>query len=350
MIVMRVRKGMYKMKKLGVGILGAGGIARTRMIPGILKSEKVELTAIMGPHQETLDRVKKGMLAGGFSKEQVEAVKTYLSAEDLMKDPSVDLVYIASPVQFHLEQTRLAATYGKHVLSEKPLARTVAEAEEMVRLLREKNLKAGCAFMMRFHTYHRQLKDLVASGAFGQIVSGRCQQVFVYPPMEGAWRQVKALGGGGALMDVGVHNIDLMEFILGSPVKDAKGFVETRTFSYDSDDSCELLLKMENGAVVYIDGAFNRYAPPGGGLLELYGTKGTALLQGSVGQVEGGTYSVRVLDENGVFKTIDLEKDFGDLYTKEIDAFADAILQNTPEPVPMEQGLHIQKIAAWFEE
>lgn len=332
-------------KKLGIGVIGAGGIARTRTIPGILKSELAELSAIMDPSEEVLGRLKA----------QVGEVLATTSLEELLACPKVEAVYIASPVFAHLEQVKACAEAGKHVLVEKPIARTVEEAEEMLRVCREAGIKAGTAFMMRFHTYHQQIRELIASGALGQIVSGRVQQIFWYPeamnPQGDAlvWRQIKALSGGGALMDVGVHNIDLAEFLSGSRTAEITGFVNTRSFSYDVDDICNLLIRLENGAVFYIDGAFNTQGTPGGNLLEIYGTAGSLLLQGSVGQSEEGELRGFLIKEGADGKPcrseISLMPDFSDLYTKEVDGFVQAILTGGPEPVPMEQGLWIQKVA-----
>ncbi|MCF0136685.1 MAG: Gfo/Idh/MocA family oxidoreductase [Lachnospiraceae bacterium] len=328
------------MKKLKIGIIGAGGIARKRMIPGILKAEHVTLTAIMDVSVSVCEAI-----AAQLQEENGINIRTFTDAAELIRWEGVDLVYIGSPVFVHKEQVALCAAAGKPVLCEKPLGRTVEEVQEMVDLCRKAGIHAGTAFMMRFHTFHRQLKNMIEEGKFGAIVSGRAQQVFWYPPMEGSWRQVKALGGGGALMDVGVHNIDLMEYILGSKTAYLTGFTDTRTFDYDVDDSCHLLIKMENGAVVYIDGAFNENSGPQGSLLEIYGTKGTAILRGTLGQVEGGFVEGFMITEDGKRVPLELTPDFTDMYTKEVDAFALSVLDDTPEPVPLEQGLWIQSVA-----
>lgn len=322
------------MKKLRFGVIGAGGIARTRTIPGIVLAENAELTSIMDVNRELLEK-----MAEEYS------VKAYGSAEELIADPEIDAVYIASPVFAHLEQVKMAAAAGKHILVEKPAGRSTAECAEMLKACEEAGVQIGVGFMMRFHTYHQQLREMIAQGMLGQIVSARAQQVFWYPELPNCWRQEKALSGGGALMDVGIHNIDVIEYILNSQTKRVTGFTQTRTFGYDVDDVCNLLIQLENGAAAYIDGAFNMHAAPGGNLLEVYGTKGTVLIQGSIGQAEAGEPKAFYIDAEGKRQELPLQRNFTNLYQKEVEGFAAAILEGKPVPVPLTEGMHIQQVA-----
>ena len=328
------------MKQLNWGVIGAGGIARKRTIPGIMMAENAKLTAIMDVNESVLAE-----MTAEYN------VKGYKTVEELLADPNVDVVYIASPVFAHLEQVKLAAAAGKHILLEKPLGRSTEECEEMIRICQEAGVKGGTAFMMRFHTYHQQIKQLIEDGVLGNIVSARAQQIFWYPDLPNCWRQQKALSGGGALMDVGVHNIDVIEYITGSRTKRVTGFTDTRTFSYDVDDCCQLLIQLENGAVAYIDGAFNMHGTPGlnggpaGMLLEVYGTKGSIVAQGTVGQVEAGTISAYAIGAEGKREELKFDPDFSSMYKKEVEAFGEAVLNDTVPPVSFEDGLWIQKVA-----
>lgn len=332
------------MNKLRIGVVGAGGIARKRTIPGILKAQNVELTAIMDVSEEILAKVMDDVRKD-FGDEKADKIRLFTDWKALISSEDVDIVYIGSPVFAHKEQVLACAEYKKSVLCEKPVGRDTKEVEEMIRACREAKIHAGTAFMMRFHTFHRQLKEMIEQGKFGRIVSARVQQVFWYPEIPGAWRQIKALSGGGAMMDVGVHNIDLAEFLMGSRTAAVTGFTETRTFHYDVDDICTVLIKLENGTVCYIDGAFSEHGPVDGSLLEIYGTKGSCVIRGSVGQTETGTVEGMLIGEDGRREKLELTADFTDLYMKEVDAFAASVMADEPEPVPMEQGLWIQKVA-----
>ena len=322
------------MKKLKWGVIGAGGIARTRTIPGLALAQNAELAAVMDPKPD---------MAGSLA--QTYGGRAYTSAAELMQDPRVEAVYIASPVYAHEEQVLMALAAGLPVLVEKPAGRTVAECLTMQSAARQAGVPVGVGFMMRFHTFHQQIRQLIQSGALGQVVSARAQQIFWYPAMENCWRQEKRLSGGGALMDVGIHNIDLIEYITGSRTRRVTGFTNTRTFSYDVDDMCNLLLQLENGAVAYIDGAFNAHSAPGGNLLEVYGTRGTILVQGSIGQVEQGRALTLSIDAEGRRGSYTLREDFTNLYQKEIEAFSEAVLKGTEPPVTLADGIGVQKVA-----
>lgn len=322
------------MKKLKWGVIGAGGIARTRTIPGLALAQNAELAAVMDPKPD---------MAGSLA--QTYGGRAYTSAAELMQDPQVEAVYIASPVYAHEEQVLMALAAGLPVLVEKPAGRTVAECLTMQSAARQAGVPVGVGFMMRFHTFHQQIRQLIQSGALGQVVSARAQQIFWYPAMENCWRQEKRLSGGGALMDVGIHNIDLIEYITGSRTRRVTGFTNTRTFSYDVDDMCNLLLQLENGAVAYIDGAFNAHSAPGGNLLEVYGTRGTILVQGSIGQAEQGRALTLSIDAEGRRGSYTLREDFTNLYQKEIEAFSEAVLKGTEPPVTLADGIWVQKVA-----
>ncbi len=322
------------MKKLKWGVIGAGGIARMRTIPGLALAQNAELAAVMDPKPD---------MAGSLA--QTYGGRAYTSAAELMQDPQVEAVYIASPVYAHEEQVLMALAAGLPVLVEKPAGRTVAECLTMQSAARQAGVPVGVGFMMRFHTFHQQIRQLIQSGALGQVVSARAQQIFWYPAMENCWRQEKRLSGGGALMDVGIHNIDLIEYITGSRTRRVTGFTNTRTFSYDVDDMCNLLLQLENGAVAYIDGAFNAHSAPGGNLLEVYGTRGTILVQGSIGQVEQGRALTLSIDAEGRRGSYTLREDFTNLYQKEIEAFSEAVLKGTEPPVTLADGIWVQKVA-----
>lgn len=322
------------MKKINWGVIGAGGIARTRTIPGILLAENAELVGIMDPNPAMRESMGQSL-----------GVPAYATTEELLADPKVEAVYIASPVFAHLEQVEQAAAAGKHILIEKPAGRNTNEIRTMLECCEAAGVKIGVGFMMRFHSYHQKIKELIAAGTLGQVVSARVQQIFYYPDLPNCWRQQKELSGGGALMDVGIHNIDLIEYITGSRTKQVTGFTDTRTFSYDVDDASNLLLRLENGAVAYIDGAFNMHAPQGGNLLEIYGTKGTILIQGSVGQAEAGTVKSMILDTEGKRQTLTFDEPNGNMYQKEIEAFSKAVIENEPAPVPLTDGLWVQQVA-----
>ena len=138
--------------KIRWGVIGAGGIADRRTIPGMMLCGNAELVAVMEINQELAEkcRAKWG------------CKKAYTSEADLLADPEIDAVYIASPVALHAAQAMAAADAGKHIHIEKPLALTSAEGQKVVDYCSEKGVKIAAGFMMRFGAYAQAMKAAIA--------------------------------------------------------------------------------------------------------------------------------------------------------------------------------------------
>lgn len=304
-----------------IGVIGAGGIARRRTIPeGILPSEKVELVAVMSPR--SAEEVAS----------QFGVKKAYKNDREIIADPGIEALYIASPVYLHCEQVIASLEAGKHVLCEKPLGMNVSECIQMKESAEKKGLVLAIDFMMRFHSCHQKAKELIKSGTIGQPVLGRAQLTCWYPPMEGAWRQVPGQGGGGALMDMGIHCIDLLRFFFGE-CSEVFAFTDTITHNYPVDDSATLLLKFQNGAQGIVDSNFNIPDASAQNFLELYGTHGAIFARGTIGQSSTGkltvisesqtTYSAQ--QERRPGEPLQIEPEPVNIYKAIIDYFADCI-------------------------
>ncbi|MBQ7500734.1 MAG: Gfo/Idh/MocA family oxidoreductase [Clostridia bacterium] len=332
------------MKKLKWGVIGAGGIADRRTLPGMMLADNAELIAVMEVSEELANKLK----------EKYNAKYAYTDHNELLANDEIEAVYIASPVVCHKEQAIAAAKAGKHILLEKPAAVTLEDGYDILSAAKDAGVLIASGFMMRYHGYHQKIKEMIAAGDIGKVVSARGQLTCWYPEIPGAWRQHKEQSGGGALMDMGVHCIDLIEYILGAKTVEVCGFNDTRTFSYDVDDSSNILIKLDNGAAAYVDSHFNIPDDAAFCRLEFYGTKGSILAEGTIGQVEGGTVRAVIsgADEgynaaqnrttNGAFT---VEAKLGNMYTKEIESFGESVMNGKPLTVPLEDALHVQKVA-----
>src|SRR2546425_2663322 len=157
-------------KKVRWGVVGSGGIARRRTIPeGFIPARNAHLAAVYGTNAATNQEVAKEF--GALAAPSLEAL--------LVTD--IEAVYIASPVQAHHEQVVICAKAGKHILCEKPLGRTVVEAEEITTACREAGVQLGTAFMMRFQAQHQAAAQLIGSGRLGKPVYARAQLSCWYP-------------------------------------------------------------------------------------------------------------------------------------------------------------------------
>jgi len=330
------------MGKIKWGVIGAGGIADRRTIPGLLLAKNAELVAVMDVCMETT----KGLA------QKYNAQYAYDCADELLKNPEINAVYIASPVVNHYEQATKAAMAGKHILIEKPLALTINEGEELINLCKKQNVLFATGLMMRFHAYHEKAKELVSEGVLGDIVSARAQLTCWYPDMPGAWRQYMNQAGGGSLMDMGVHCIDLLQYIIGDNVTSVSALIGTKTFEYEVEDSATVLMKFANGAYATVDSNFNIPDNAAECRLEIYGTKGSILASGTISQVEGGNFRL-LLSQDSEYSAIqdrsssgevEVKVTFGNMYTKEIESFGESILNGMPVEVPATDALQVQRI------
>lgn len=331
------------MKKVRWGVIGAGGIADRRTIPGMMLCDRAELVAVMEVNMELAEKCRA----------KWNCKRAYDNERDLLSDPEIDAVYIASPVVMHAPQARMAADAGKHILIEKPLAMHSKEGLEVIRYCQARGVKLAAGLMMRFGAYVQAMKRAIAEGKIGRPVSAFAQFTCWYPDIPGSWRQKKQSGGGGALMDMGVHCIDLMQYVLDTKVRQVAAFQDTLSFHYEVEDSSTVMLRMENGAQCVVQSNFNIPDEAAKWRLEVFGDQGRLLGEGVIGQVDGGTLDALFLGPQGGYdaqqnttrvegERIDVE--FGDLYAREIASFCDSILDGKPLEVPAEEALRVQRV------
>ena len=332
------------MNKIRFGILGAGGIADRRTLPGMLLAEHAEITAVMELNAEVAERLRV----------KYNAKRAYTDEAALISDPEIDAVYIATPLNCHVRQARLAAEQGKHILIEKPLALTSEEGERLIEFCAEKGVKIAAGFMMRYGAYVQAMKNAIAEGKIGKVVSCFAQFTCWYPDVPGAWRQQKATGGGGALMDMGVHCIDLIRYVTGENVKEVAAMHDTLAFDYEVEDSSTLLMRMENGALATVQSNFNIPDEAALWRLEFFGTKGRLAGNGVIGQVDGGTLDAVFMEDVGgydaaqnhapVATQADIPVELGNTYAREIESFCLSIIEVKPLSVPAQEAIIAQKV------
>ena len=311
--------------KVNFGIIGAGGIARRRTIPGMLKAKNCRVVAVM-------DTVNPESVAAEF-----KIPRSYRTEAELLADPEVEAVYIASPVSCHARQIEAAAEAGKHVLCEKPLTLNMEQARKAVAICRKRRVFLQEGYMMKFHGAHTKIKELIEAGQLGKIVYIRAQLSCWYPKIEGAWRQDPRQGGGGALIDMASHLYDLIEFLAG-PIRRIGALTGNLVQSYRSEDSSTTLLELDSGAQASVDCFFCIPDEASRTRLEIYGSRGAVLTEGTIGQSKAGKLEA-ILGLGGAgydaAQSKDVVRKFErvafpavDPYTAECSYFADCILRN----------------------
>ena len=322
------------MRKIKWGVIACGGIADRRTLPGMMLSDTAELIAVMDVNPDFAEKCK----------EKYGAKYAFTNYEDLLALDEIEAVYIASPVFCHKEQALAAAKAKKHILLEKPMGLTSADGEEMDAYCKARGVLLGVGFMMRFHAVHVEIKKLIDSGKIGTVVSAYAKFNCESPVSPIKWRQTKAFSAGGTMMDMGIHCIDLLTYLTGLKVTEVTGICGNQIFKYpDTEDAGTGIFKMDNGALFTVEANFNLSDELGGCRFEIYGTDGTIVAERTIGQLEVGEvkYILRSELERG-WQTLPYEA--GNMYTKETELFARAILDGTQAPVPALEAVTDQKV------
>lgn len=247
-------------------IIGCGDIANKRVAPAMVEDENSELVAF---YSRTAERAED--MCDRFG-----AARAYTDLSALLADDGVDAVYIASPQDRHCAETVAAAQAGKHVLCEKPMAVTLDECQLMIDTCREHDVKLGIAYYRRWYPKARKIKELLDSGAIGTPVSARIFIAGKYDPAPDDWKhwRVESPAGGGAMMDVGSHRLDLIAYWLGEPERVA-GLSDNLCMSYDVPDIESLLCRMQSGCHLTCVAGWSL----GNGFdeMEIHGTEGSII-------------------------------------------------------------------------
>ena len=323
------------------GVIGSGGIARRRTIPeGLVQSAHAQLISVYD-----IDQSVNAEVAQEFQVNAVESLEELLNSD-------IDAVYVASPVNVHLEHVAACAEAKKHILCEKPLGLNVEEVEKMILVCEGEDVLLGTGLMMRFLAQHQEALKFIKEGKLGKPVYGRAQLSCWYPPMDGAWRQVPEAGGGGSLVDMGSHCIDLLEMLFGN-AKKVSCFISNSVHDYRSEDSAIVALEFENGAMGTVDSYFCIPDNSSKNVLELFGSKGSILARGTIGQGDAGEMIAYLEDSDAGYdaqqareagKGVEISPEPVNTYKAEIDEFSLAILENRTPVNDARIGLRNQKI------
>jgi predicted dehydrogenase len=189
--------------KVRWGVLSTAGIGMKKVLPAMKKGDWVELSAIAS---RDLHKAEEAAGALGIA-------KAYGSYEELLADPHIEAIYNPLPNQLHVPWSIKAAEAGKHVLCEKPISMTVAEARTLLAVQERTGVIIGEAFMVRTHPQWLRARELVASGRIGSLRS--IQGFFSYFNTDPKNIRNIAECGGGALMDIGCYPINTSRFLFG---------------------------------------------------------------------------------------------------------------------------------------
>lgn len=339
---------------LQVGIIGCGGIANGKHLPSLSKLENIEMIAFC-------DII--GSRAGKASEEYgVEGSKVYTDYKELLKDETIDVVHVLTPNNSHAEISIAAMKAGKHVMCEKPMAKTSEEARAMINTMKETGKKLTIGYQNRFRKDAQYLKKVTSNGELGDIYNAKAHAIRRRAvPTWGVFLDEEAQGGG-PLIDIGTHALDLTlwmmdnykpKYVLGNThhklsqtQNAANAFGSWDPDEFTVEDSAFGFITMENGATIYLEASWALNSlEVGEAQTTLHGTKGGADMKKGLrlnGEQQGATFEKTVQMEVGGVDFYDGSNESpGDLEAKE---WINSIIHDTEPVVKPEEALVVTEI------
>jgi predicted dehydrogenase len=255
--------------KLKVGVIGAGAIAELCHLDGYARQADVEIAALAD-----IDAGRLAEMAGKF-----KVGATYLDWRELVARPDLDAVSICTPNYLHAEMAVAAAEAGKHVLCEKPMAVTLDEAERIKAGAERAGVKLMVGFTHRYIAHNQKGKELLEAGVIGRPLVVRCR--FAHDGPYNSWSAKtdwffnRKQAGGGALLDMGIHAIDLMRYFCGDIVS-VSGTVGNVKKQISVEDFALGTYAFKSGAIGYMEVGWSSLDGILG--LEIYGTEGSLII------------------------------------------------------------------------
>jgi len=309
-------------------ILGAGDIATNQFVPALKSLDACHVLAV----------IDQNLAAAEALARQCGALRALADAKEIQGIPEADAVYIATWPVSHCEHTVLAAEAGKHVLCEKPMAVTLAECDRMIDACRGAKVRLMIGNNNRFHVAHQRVRQLMQEDAIGKVVLAKADFLTSFRLRQGErfrasqFRLTWGLGGGGALMDMGIHVIDLLRYVLDDEVEAVGSFHDRLVYDCEAEDTAVIQLRFRGGALGSI--SLSGGIPWGRNALELYSDTGAIISERSIGRVPNEV-RVRVFKDGAWTQQTAPNVDS---FRTEVEAFMATLAHGGEPPVPGSEG------------
>lgn len=330
-------------KTLRIGFIGAGGIADLQLRL-LARRQDVSVVALADVNPDTLERQRQAW----------PDAATYTDYVKMLRSEKLDAVSVCTPNILHMQPTIDALKAGHHVLCEKPLAMTVAESKRMIKAATTARKKLIIGFQYRYDPRTQYLRQAMDEGQFGRILYGRVQAMRRRGiPNWGVFGQ-KALQGGGPLIDIGVHVLEMAHYTMGAP-KPVSASADMFTYignrasniesvwpnwdheSYDVEDLAVGRIRFDTGAVIHIESAFAAHIPQRSLMnFQLMGDRG------------GATWEPTLIFTDEAGHMVDkkpgwlADTAFEPVFERKMNGFVNHVLYNEPTIAPAAAGLQIQ--------
>jgi predicted dehydrogenase len=310
------------------GIVGFGLHAVKRMMPGFALSKNCQVTALS----------RRTMAKAEESARQWNIPLAFDSAEKLCRSSEVDAVFVTTPNACHLQDVLTAVKCGKPILCEKPMAMSAAECRQMVEAARQAKVLLGVAHVFRFEDSVNRARDRLAAGLIGKPVYTRSEFCFMAGVEHArAWIHDPVLAGGGPIVDVGVHCVDTLRYILQDEVVRVGAHAVPDSYSGKIEATAALTLEFSRGTLGAVLVSYNAdYRTP----LELVGDRGVLRADEAL-NVERPV-NIKLIRGGVVVESETVSNSLA--YARQVDAFADAVEGKSPFAVPGEEGWQNQEV------
>lgn len=318
-------------KKLGWAIVGLGRLALNQILPAFAKCEKSRVTAFV-----TGSREKGEKLAARYGVNP-KNIYNYQNYDALRDNPEVDIIYIVLPNGMHAEYTIRGAKAGKHVLTEKPMANTPKDCEEMIAACKTANRKLMVAYRVRYEPYNQALIKMCREDELGKVRLVVSDHGFnIGDPTQ--WRLKKTLAGGGSLMDIGIYALQAARYTTGEEPAEVNALEFTDRSDprfKEVEDTINFQLRFPSGALAQCT---SFYGAAGQNRIRVVGARGWAELEPATSYTD---LRMRVRRGNVAEERILPQRDH---FAAEMDHFSDCVMQNKEPLTPGEEGLRDLRI------
>jgi predicted dehydrogenase len=308
------------MRKVRWGVLSTAKIGTEKVLPAMQRGEYCEITAITSRSLGTAQAVAA----------RLGIPTAYGSYDELLADPNIDAIYNPLPNHLHVPWSIKALRAGKHVLCEKPIALTAAEAQELADVAKQyPHLKVMEAFMYRHHPQWRRARQLVAEGGIGELRT--IQSFFSYYNVDPGNIRNQADIGGGGLMDIGCYNISLSRFIFGAEPQRVCGIIEYDP-QFNTDRMASGILDFGLGTSTFT--CTTQLTPYQ--RVHIFGTSGRVEIEIPFNAPPDRPCKIWYQHDAQIEEIV---LDICDQYTIQGDLFAQAIVNDTAVPTPIEDAV-----------
>ncbi len=325
---------------LGWAIAGIGSHADLKIAPAMKLAQDSRLVAVYSRDQGRADAFaeKHGADAG------------YSSLNAMLKDSRVEAVFVASPNYLHASQTIKAASSGKHVLAEKPMANSVTDAAAMIDACRDHGVALGLGFELRFHPAHLWARQLIDTGAIGRIRLAHGQwgrgnrgepEHLPRVGLRQWWETPELIGEASVLVGLGVHVFDLMRFLLREEVVEVVAMSDGQTDHQPLEHIASIALRMTNGIIAQV--MCGRMLPDTQNNLALYGSDGRIATKETIWEARLGRAEVVSATVN---QSESYEYDYLANFVAELEDFHDALEHDRSPSATGDDGLKAARVTA----